>query len=186
MFRTSLAALAGGVVLAAGSSLVAQAGPAPLPTSAAAQSSPAEPTSACQPEPPAGFTAHDVDVDGTSMHYLIGGQGPTLVLVHGYPQASYEWYSVMPALARHYTVVVPDLPVPASRRTPWRLRQGEHGRHLHGMLAAAGHAKNVRMVGHDIGTMVAYAYAATYRHSVERLILTEAPIPDRSCTRIRR
>lgn len=180
MSRTSLTALSVGVVLAAGSSLVAQAGTAAPHVSASTQHRQAEPSDACQPEPPAGFTSHDVDVDGTSMHYLIGGSGPTLVLVHGYPQTSYEWYSVMPALAEHYTVVVPDLPGAGQSGAP---RSGydkvSMAKSIHGMLSAAGHDTNVRMVGHDIGTMVAYAYAATYRSSVERLMLTEAPIPDK-------
>ena len=180
MSRTFLAVLSAGVVFAAGSSLVAQAGTAAPPTSASAQHRHSEAPDACQPAPPAGFTAHDVDVDGTSMHYLIGGHGPTLVLVHGYPQTSYEWYSVMPTLARHYTVVVPDLPGAGQSDAP---RGGydkvSMAKSIHGMLAATGHDTNVRMVGHDIGTMVAYAYAATYRDSVKRLMLTEAPIPDK-------
>jgi cephalosporin-C deacetylase-like acetyl esterase len=55
------------------------------------------------------FSHHMVSVNGIQMHYVIGGHGDPLVLLHGYPQSWYEWRNVMPALAKNYTVVVPDL-----------------------------------------------------------------------------
>jgi pimeloyl-ACP methyl ester carboxylesterase len=59
---------------------------------------------------PAGFSEHKTRVAGTGIDYVIGGHGPTLVLIHGYPQTWYEWHGIMPALAKHYTVIAPDLP----------------------------------------------------------------------------
>ncbi|MGA8404723.1 MAG: alpha/beta fold hydrolase [Nitrososphaeraceae archaeon] len=48
-------------------------------------------------------------VNGIQMHYVIGGQGNPLVLLHGFPETWYEWRHVMPAFAKNYTVIVPDL-----------------------------------------------------------------------------
>jgi hypothetical protein len=55
------------------------------------------------------FSHHTADVNGIRMHYVIGGQGDPVVLLHGWPQTWYEWHKVMPALAKNYTVIVPDL-----------------------------------------------------------------------------
>lgn len=55
------------------------------------------------------FTHHTATVNGIQLHYVIGGKGEPLVLLHGYPQSWYEWRYIMPALAKKYTVVAPDL-----------------------------------------------------------------------------
>ena len=55
------------------------------------------------------FLHHTASVNGIQMHYVIGGQGNPVVLLHGWPQTWYEWRHVMPALAKNYTVIVPDL-----------------------------------------------------------------------------
>ncbi|MBT0768619.1 alpha/beta hydrolase [Kineosporia sp. J2-2] len=134
---------------------------------------------AATPQPPAGFTAHDAQVNGIRMHYVTGGQGPTLVLLHGYPQTSREWFGVMPELAKHYTVIAPDLRGAGGSSAP----EGGYDKvtmaaDVHALLVKLGRGDDIDLVGHDIGTMVAYAYAATYRTSVKHLALTEAPIPD--------
>jgi pimeloyl-ACP methyl ester carboxylesterase len=134
---------------------------------------------AANPAPPTGFTAHDAAVNGIRMHYVIGGHGPTLVLLHGYPETSYEWFGLLPALGRSYTVIAPDLRGAGGSSAP----AGGYDKvtmaaDVHALLASLGRATGVNLVGHDIGTMVAYAYAATYRDSVRKLALTEAPIPD--------
>src|SRR3954447_21399098 len=61
------------------------------------------------PQPPPGFVSHVVDVGTAKLHYLMGGKGPALLLVHGWPETWYEWRKVMPALAQRHTVIVPDL-----------------------------------------------------------------------------
>lgn len=135
---------------------------------------------AANPVPPAGFTAHDAAVNGIRMHYVIGGHGPTLVLLHGYPETSYEWFGILPTLGRSYTVIAPDLRGAGGSSAP----AGGYDKvtmaaDVHALLVSLGRTTGVNLVGHDIGTMVAYAYAATYRDSVRKLALTEAPIPDK-------
>ncbi|WP_203842532.1 alpha/beta fold hydrolase [Winogradskya humida] len=133
------------------------------------------------PVPPQGFSARDANVNGIRMHYVIGGHGPTLVLLHGYPETSYEWFGVLPALGRSYTVIAPDLRGAGGSSAP----AGGYDKvtmaaDVHALLATLGRTREVNVVGHDIGTMVAYAYAAAYRGEVRKLALTEAPIPDES------
>ncbi|MEU1268396.1 alpha/beta hydrolase [Streptomyces sp. NPDC005799] len=128
---------------------------------------------------PAGFSEHKTRVAGTGINYVIGGHGPTLVLIHGYPQTWYEWHGVMPALARHYTVIAPDLPGAGHSDAPASgYDKKTMAAKLHALLVSLGKDHEVNVVGHDIGTMVAYSYAAQFPHSVRKLVLSEAPIPD--------
>jgi pimeloyl-ACP methyl ester carboxylesterase len=146
----------------------------------AAARPPSEPT-ATNPIPPTGFTAHDTTVNGIRLHYVIGGNGPTLVLLHGYPETSYAWFRVMPQLARHYTIVAPDLRgAGGSSAPPDGYDKVSMAMDVHALLASLGRTQEVNVVGHDVGSMVAYAYAGSYRNDVAKLVLTEAPIPDRS------
>jgi cephalosporin-C deacetylase-like acetyl esterase len=55
------------------------------------------------------FSHHTASVNGIQLHYVIGGQGDPVVLLHGYPQSWYEWRQIMPALAKNYTVIAPDV-----------------------------------------------------------------------------
>lgn len=128
---------------------------------------------------PAGFSEHKTQVSGIGINYVIGGHGPTLVLIHGYPQTWYEWHGIMPALAKHYTVIAPDLPGAGKSDAPASgYDKKTMAAKLHALLVSLGKADDVNVVGHDIGTMVAYSYAAQYPHSVRKLVLSEAPIPD--------
>jgi pimeloyl-ACP methyl ester carboxylesterase len=130
---------------------------------------------------PDGFIAQTARVGDVTMNYVRGGRGKTLVLLHGYPQSWYMWRKVLPAFAEHYTVIAPDLrgaggsDAPASGYDKKTLA-GD----VHGLLTQLGLNRDVSVVGHDIGTMVAYAYAAAHRDEVSKLALTEAPIPDQS------
>ncbi|KUL41568.1 alpha/beta fold hydrolase [Actinoplanes awajinensis] len=150
---------------------------------AAALSLVASPSVASTPsaveEIPAGFSEHTTQVGAVGIHYVIGGHGPTLVLIHGYPQTWYEWHHIMPALAEHYTVIAPDLRGAGGSDAPATgYDKKTLAADLHGLLTQLGRTSNVRIVGHDIGTMVAYAYAAAHRADVTKLVLSEAPIPD--------
>ncbi|MFC4031578.1 alpha/beta fold hydrolase [Streptomyces polygonati] len=130
---------------------------------------------------PAGFTEHKVRVGSLGVHYVIGGHGPTLVLLHGYPQTWYEWRHIMPALAEHYTVIAPDLPGAGKSDAPATgYDKKTLAADIHGLLVKIGRDHDIRIVGHDIGTMVAYSYAAAHPRDVTRLVLSEAPIPDPS------
>ncbi|MFJ1969058.1 alpha/beta fold hydrolase [Streptomyces sp. NPDC087903] len=152
-----------------------------LALSASAISATATPASASSAgeRMPAGFSEHKTRVAGIGLHYVIGGRGPTLLLLHGYPQTWYEWHGIMPALARHYTVIAPDLPgAGQSDAPPSGYDKKTMAAELHALLVSLGKGGDVRIVGHDIGTMVAYAYAAQYPATVKKLVLSEAPIPD--------
>ncbi|MGW5656639.1 alpha/beta fold hydrolase [Streptomyces humi] len=139
----------------------------------------AEPASPSGERIPAGFSEHKTRVAGIGINYVIGGHGPTLVLIHGYPQTWYEWHGIMPALAEHYTVIAPDLPGAGRSDAPASgYDKKTMAAELHALLVSLGKDRDVNVVGHDIGTMVAYSYAAQYPRSVRKLVLSEAPVPD--------
>jgi pimeloyl-ACP methyl ester carboxylesterase len=132
-------------------------------------------------EPPAGFTQQKVTVGSVGIDYVIGGHGPTLVLLHGYPQSWYEWRHILPALAEHYTAIAPSLRGAGLSDAPLTgYDKKTLAADIHGLLVEIGHDKNIRLVGHDIGLMVAYAYAAAHPRDVVKLVLSEAFIPDPS------
>ncbi|MEV6349792.1 alpha/beta hydrolase [Actinoplanes sp. NPDC051851] len=137
----------------------------------------ATPPAATSERLPSGFTENKTD----GIHYVIGGHGPTLVLIHGYPQTWYEWHGIMPALAEHYTVIAPDLRGAGGSDAPATgYDKKTMAADLHTLLTRLGRTEDVRIVGHDIGTMVAYSYAAAHPADVTKLVLSEAPIPDPS------
>jgi pimeloyl-ACP methyl ester carboxylesterase len=141
------------------------------------------PRHACSlnPSPPRGFTEHKVHVGGIGISYVRGGRGPTLLLLHGYPQTWYSWDDILPELARHYTVVAPDLPgaglsdAPAATADYTKKAMAAD---IYRLMVKLGLSHRLRIVGHDIGTMVAYSYAAAHPGDVVKLVLSEAPIPD--------
>lgn len=130
---------------------------------------------------PAGFTEQRAEVGGVHINYVRGGHGPTLVLLHGYPQTWYEWRDLLPELSKHYTVIAPDLRGAGKSDAPAggydkKTMAGD----INGLLRQLGLDSDIRLVGHDIGTMVAYAYAAAHSRQVHQLVLSEAPIPDKA------
>lgn len=128
---------------------------------------------------PAGFSEHKISVGALGVDYVIGGQGPTLILLHGYPQTWYEWRDIMPALAEHYTVIAPSLPGAGRSDAPQNgYDKKTLAADIHSLLVQIGHDKDIRVVGHDIGLGVAYAYAAAHRQDVSKLVLSESLIPD--------
>ncbi|MFC5187413.1 alpha/beta fold hydrolase [Actinomadura harenae] len=151
---------------------------------AAQATTPSHAVDASAEQLPGGFSEHRAEVGDVGLNYVIGGHGPTLVLIHGYPQTWYEWRGILPALARHYTVIAPDLRGAGKSDAP----AGGYDKKtmaddIHGLLVGLGREHGMRIVGHDIGTMVAYAYASAHPADVTRLVLSEAPIPDRSIYR---
>ncbi|WP_380163400.1 alpha/beta fold hydrolase [Jannaschia sp. R86511] len=130
---------------------------------------------------PSGFTEQSIQLEGVRLNYVRGGSGPTLVLLHGYPQTWYMWRDLLPELARHYTVIAPDLRgAGQSSAPPTGYDKATMAADVHQLLVRLRLETDVSLVGHDIGTMVAYAYAAAHPDQVRRLALTEAPIPDES------
>ncbi|MCZ7440311.1 alpha/beta hydrolase [Micromonospora sp. WMMC241] len=130
---------------------------------------------------PAGFTEQRAQVGEVAWNYVRGGRGPALVLLHGYPQCWRMWRHLLPELARSYEVIAPDLRgFGDSDAPPGGYDKKTVAADLHRLLTDLGLAEEIRLVGHDLGTMVAYAYAAARPDSVARLVLSEAPIPDES------
>jgi pimeloyl-ACP methyl ester carboxylesterase len=128
---------------------------------------------------PAGFTEQKVQAGAVRINYVRGGHGPTLVLLHGFPETWYTWRKVMPELAKHYTVIAPDLPGAGRSDAPaGGYDKKSMATAVHALLGRLGLDHDIRLVGHDIGTMVAYAYAAAHPDVVRKLVLSEAPIPD--------
>jgi pimeloyl-ACP methyl ester carboxylesterase len=123
------------------------------------------------------FVHRKQQVNGATIHYVIGGKGDALVLIHGWPVTWYEWHKIMPALAEHYTVIAPDLRgMGDSEKTVAGYEKRNQAEDIHGIVTGLGF-KTANIVGHDIGTMVAYAYAAAYSAEVLRLVMSEAFLP---------
>ena len=124
-----------------------------------------------------GFRTRRIAVDGSSVSATFGGRGPAVVLLHGYAEDSRMWKRLSTVLAPHLTVIAPDLPGIGNSSVPSAgLDMTTSARRIRDAVHALGHEK-VRVVGHDIGLMVAYAYAAMYRKEVERLALMDAFLP---------
>src|SRR6266849_3675795 len=129
---------------------------------------------------PNGFTEGFVRTNGIRMHYVRGGEGEPLVLLHGFPETWYAWRKVLPSLAKHYTVIAPDLRgAGQSDAAPTGYDDVTMSEDIRGLVQQLGLGP-INLVGHDIGLMVAYAYAARYPNDVKHLALLEAPIPDES------
>ncbi len=125
----------------------------------------------------AGFSHRDVEVDGVRLHYLIGGRGPAVVLLHGFPETWWTWRQVMPLLARTHTVIAPDSRgVGCSSLAPAGYDTQTLARDVHELVRSLG-LPRVALMGHDLGGWVAYAYARQYRDEVSHLVLSGAAIP---------
>jgi pimeloyl-ACP methyl ester carboxylesterase len=123
------------------------------------------------------FTHHTAAVNGIQLHYVIGGKGDAVVLLHGWPETWYSWHKVMPALAKNYTVIAPDLRgLGDSSKPPTGYDGKTLAEDIHQLVTQLGF-KTIFLVGHDIGTQVAYSYAAAHPMEVKRLIVMELTIP---------
>jgi pimeloyl-ACP methyl ester carboxylesterase len=126
---------------------------------------------------PAGFTEHYAEVNGVRIHYSIGGKGSPVVLLHGYAQTSHMWNPIMPLLPKNHTVIVPDLRGAGGSSKP---ESGYDKKNMavdiHMLVKSLGFNR-ASIVGHDIGLMVAYAYAAQFPQETERLVLMDAFLP---------
>ena len=117
------------------------------------------------------------EAGGLKFHYLHAGSGPAVILLHGYTQTSRMWRPLIPRLATKFTVIAPDLPgIGDSAIPPDGLDMKSAATRVHALVKSLGISK-ARVVGHDIGLMVAYAYAAQYPDEVEKLVLMDAFLP---------
>jgi pimeloyl-ACP methyl ester carboxylesterase len=117
------------------------------------------------------------EISGVRFHYLISGRGDPVVLLHGYAQTSHMWRPLIPELARTHTVIAPDLRgFGDSSKPEGGYDKKTMAQDIRALLASLGH-KRVALAGHDIGLMVAYAFAAQYPTEVARVALMDAFLP---------
>ena len=112
-----------------------------------------------------------VDVNGIKMYYLVAGKGDPVVLLHGFAETSHMWRPLIAELAKNHEVIAPDLRGFGSTSAPESgYTKKEMAQDVHALVKSLGYSQ-IRLVGHDIGLMAAYAYAAQYPGEVERLVL---------------
>jgi pimeloyl-ACP methyl ester carboxylesterase len=117
------------------------------------------------------------EVNGVRLHYLIAGKGDPVVLLHGYAESSHMWLPLITKLVDKHTVIAPDLRGFGQSAAPEDgYTKAAMARDIHALVKSLGYGR-IRLVGHDIGLMVAYAYAAQYPDDVDRLVLMEAFLP---------
>ena len=124
-----------------------------------------------------GFVDKTVQVNGTKIHYQIGGKGSPVVLIHGYAQTGHMWKPILSDLAKTHTVIVPDLRgAGGSDRPDDGYDKKNMAKDIHELVTGVTTEK-AAVVGHDIGLMVAYAYAAQYPADTSKVALMDAFLP---------
>ncbi|MYM65735.1 alpha/beta fold hydrolase [Pseudoduganella sp. FT55W] len=118
-----------------------------------------------------------IEANGVRLHYLSAGKGDPVILMHGYTESSHMWLPLIAELSKNHLVIAPDLRGFGKSATP----QGPYtksvmAQDVHALAAALG-IKSAKIVGHDIGLMVAYAYAAQYPKEVSKIVLMDAFLP---------
>ena len=125
----------------------------------------------------AAIVVRTATADGVSVQYLSAGSGPAILLLHGYAETSRMWRPLIPRLAATHTVIAPDLPGIGGSAIPSDGLDMTHAAaRMHALVKSLG-VNKAAVVGHDIGLMVAYAYAAQFPDDVERLVLMDAFLP---------
>ena len=124
------------------------------------------------------IASRDATVDGVKLHYLTAGHGPAVILLHGYTQTSRMWRPIVPLLAEKFTVIAPDLPGIGDSGIPPdnKIDMITAAKQIHDLVRSLKIDK-ARVVGHDIGLMVAYAYAAQFPSETEKLAVMDAFLP---------
>jgi pimeloyl-ACP methyl ester carboxylesterase len=131
---------------------------------------------ACGAEPD-GIASRKATIDNVEIHYLTAGQGPAVILLHGYAETSRMWRPIIPLLAKKFTVIAPDLPGIGDSAIPSDgIDMITSAKRIHALVRSLG-VEKARVVGHDIGLMVAYAYAAQFPAETEKLVLMDAFLP---------
>jgi pimeloyl-ACP methyl ester carboxylesterase len=123
------------------------------------------------------IASRTAEIGGAKLHYLTAGQGTPLILLHGYAETSLMWKPIIPALAQRFTVIAPDLPGIGDSDIPADgLNMKSAAIRIHDLARSLG-VEHAAVVGHDIGLMVAYAYAAQFAADVTKLVLMDAFLP---------
>src|SRR5258706_959120 len=127
--------------------------------------------------PPSNFKHATATVNGVNIHYVIGGEGEALVLIHGFGQNWFMWNRLLPELSKHFTVIAPDLRgVGESEKPDSGYDKKTMATDVHELVKKLGY-KSINLVGHDVGLMVAYAYAAQFGNEVKKVALLDALLP---------
>ncbi|WP_307129894.1 alpha/beta fold hydrolase [Streptomyces aurantiacus] len=120
------------------------------------------------------------EVGGVRMHYVTGGKGPALVLLHGWPQTWYEWRGIMPALAEHHTVYALDLPgLGDSKGSPASFDKKTLARYVHGLLRDRIGLDSFDLIAHDLGGGVGFQYVSQFPEQVDSYVHMDYPLPGR-------
>jgi len=123
------------------------------------------------------INARDAKIGNIQLHYLTAGNAPaTVILLHGFAETSRMWRAIIPLLAQKFTVIAPDLPGIGDSSIPDKVDMLDAARKIH-ELARSLNIEKARVVGHDIGLMVAYAYAAQFPNETEKLAVMDAFLP---------
>lgn len=124
-----------------------------------------------------GFVSEAADVHGTTLHYVRGGTGPAVILLHGFPQDWYEFHEVMPRLAQRFSVIAVDLRgIGGSKATPDGYDAATMAEDVR-QLAQALELERAYLVGHDIGGIVAYAFARLHPEEIRGVMVLDVPLP---------
>ena len=125
-----------------------------------------------------GFREGKALVNGVHLHYVTGGSGPALVLLPGWPQTWWEWHKLMPELARRHTVIAVDLRGMGGSDKPLDgYDKKTLASDIHALVTQLGY-RQVDIAGHDIGSMVAFSFAANYPQATRRLVMVDVAHPD--------
>lgn len=125
-----------------------------------------------------GFRAEDIDCGGVTVHCRVGGDGPPLLMLHGYPQSHHTWHRVAPRLAEHFTCVVADLPgygassAPEPRHDNFPYTKRAMGQAMARLMERLG-LRRFAVLGHDRGARVAYRLALDQPERIERVGIVE-------------
>lgn len=124
-----------------------------------------------------GFTQQLMPANGININVVIGGSGPPILLLHGWPETWWEWHYVMPLLAEHFSVLAMDLRGAGFSECPLDgYEKATMARDAHAVMLALGHERYA-VCGHDIGGMIALAQAALHRQVVTHLAILDVPLP---------
>jgi pimeloyl-ACP methyl ester carboxylesterase len=126
---------------------------------------------------PPGFRTEEIGANGTTIHVRIGGSGPAVVLLHGYGDTGDMWAPLASELMRDHTIIAPDLRgMGLSATATDGFTKKNQAEDVAGVLDAL-HIRRADVVGHDIGNMVAFAFAAAHQDRTTRLVMMDAPVP---------
>jgi len=123
------------------------------------------------------FVSQTAEVNGARLHYVRGGEGPVVILIHGFPQDWFEFHAIMPRLAKRFSVIAIDLRgIGGSGATMGGYDAANMAKDVHDLAVALG-LERPYIVGHDIGGMVAYAFARRFPEATRGVMILDVPLP---------